>query len=91
MNPTELELLAGAVPKRHYYYTSPLGKRLFELGLGPVALAFLGAAEGMTLQETLRTADALRSQHGERWTSLWLRQRGLERWAAALETLEGGL
>lgn len=91
LNPTELRLLAGAVPKRHYYYTSPLGKRLFELGLGPVALAFLGAAEGMTLQETLRAADSLRSQHGERWTSLWLRQRGLERWAAALETLEGGL
>ncbi|HEY1610571.1 MAG TPA: transporter, partial [Paraburkholderia sp.] len=39
----QIELIAHAVPKRHYYYTSPLGKRLFELGLGPVALSFLGA------------------------------------------------
>jgi hypothetical protein len=44
----------------------------------------------MTLQETLRAADALRSLHGERWTSHWLRQRGLKRWAAALDSAPGG-
>ena len=33
-----------AAPRRDYYYTSPPGCRLFDLGLGPVALAFCAAA-----------------------------------------------
>ena len=40
LNDTEIDLLKSAVKKRHYYYTSVEGRRLFELGLGPVALAF---------------------------------------------------
>jgi hypothetical protein len=51
LNEAELELLAGGRPKRDYYLKSPHGSRAFELGLGPVALAFLAAAEGMTPQD----------------------------------------
>src|SRR5260370_13198867 len=53
LNEAELELLAGGRPKREYYLKSPHGSRLFELGLGPVALAFLAAPEGMTPQATI--------------------------------------
>ena len=35
-------VLKSAVKKRHYYYTSPDGCRLFELALGPLALVFTG-------------------------------------------------
>lgn len=44
LNSRQVSLIAEAVPRQDYYYTSPLGCRLFELGLGPVALAFCAAA-----------------------------------------------
>jgi type IV secretion system protein VirB4 len=69
----QIELVARAVPKRHYYYTSPLGKRLFELGLGPVALSFLGAGS----REELTSARALIARFTETWPAEWLRERGL--------------
>ncbi len=44
LNARQIELIAEAVPKRHDYLQSRRGNRLFELGLGPVALAFCGAS-----------------------------------------------
>ena len=44
LNERQIEIIARAAPKRDYYYQSPKGARLFELGLGPVALAFCSAA-----------------------------------------------
>jgi type IV secretion system protein TrbE len=44
LNATEISTIAGMTPKRQYYYKSPLGSRLFELGLGPIALAYCGAS-----------------------------------------------
>lgn len=40
----QISLIASATPKRDYYYQSRLGCRLFELALGPVALAFTAAS-----------------------------------------------
>jgi type IV secretion system protein VirB4 len=40
----EIAILAKAQKKRDYYYRSVKGRRLFELGLGPAALAFVGAS-----------------------------------------------
>jgi type IV secretion/conjugal transfer VirB4 family ATPase len=45
LNETEIDLIATAQRKRHYYYASPRGRRLFELALGPIALAFCAAAD----------------------------------------------
>jgi len=45
LNETEIDLIATAQRKRHYYYASPKGRRLFELALGPVALAFCTASD----------------------------------------------
>src|SRR3546814_996114 len=39
LNARQVELIAAAQPKRDYYLQSRRGNRLFELGLGPVALA----------------------------------------------------
>ncbi|MBI1684203.1 conjugal transfer protein TrbE [Caulobacter hibisci] len=44
LNDQQVDIIAGAAPKREYYYQSAAGDRLFELGLGPVALAAVGAA-----------------------------------------------
>ncbi|KAH2776863.1 hypothetical protein KXW38_009835, partial [Aspergillus fumigatus] len=39
-----IEILARAIPKRDYYCQSRRGNRLFELGLGEIALAFTAAS-----------------------------------------------
>jgi type IV secretion system protein VirB4 len=44
LNDTQIRLIAEAYGRRHYYLQSRAGNRLFELGLGPVALAFAGAS-----------------------------------------------
>ena len=80
LNDAELELLAAGRPKRDYYLKSPHGSRLFELGLGRVALAFLAAPEGMTPHETMRRADQLRRELGSGWPAAWLEERGLGDW-----------
>jgi len=44
LNERQIELIARATPKRHYYLQSRRGNRLFELNLGPIALAICGAS-----------------------------------------------
>jgi type IV secretion system protein VirB4 len=62
------------VKKRHYYYTSPDGRRLFELALGPLALAFTAVSSREDVARVLKLIDA----HGEDWREAWLRERGLD-------------
>jgi type IV secretion system protein VirB4 len=45
LNDRQIELIAGALPKRDYYLQSRRGNRLFELALGPIGLAFCGASD----------------------------------------------
>ncbi|HXU30930.1 MAG TPA: hypothetical protein VN851_10170, partial [Thermoanaerobaculia bacterium] len=93
LQPGEIEILARARPKRDYYFVSPRGRRLFELGIGPAALAFLGTPEGMSLPETLRAVRTCRERAGELWPAAWLRDRGLPTAAERFErlSLDGGL
>jgi type IV secretion system protein VirB4 len=44
LNDRQIEIIARATPKRDYYCQSRRGNRLFELGLGPIALAFCAAS-----------------------------------------------
>jgi type IV secretion system protein VirB4 len=44
LNARQIEILSTATPKRDYYAQTARGNRLFELGLGPVALALCGAS-----------------------------------------------
>jgi len=44
LNDREIEIIAMATPKRQYYYKSITGSRLFELALGPFALAYCGSS-----------------------------------------------
>ena len=44
LNDRQIEILARATPKRDYYCQSRRGNRMFELGLGEVALAFTAAS-----------------------------------------------
>ena len=79
----QIDIVADATPKRHYYYVSPLGRRLFQFSLGPAALAFIGAGS----KDDVLSARRMIEQHGDRWTVEWLRTRGLPDWAEYLDKL----
>src|SRR3546814_8737035 len=80
LNARQVELIAAAQPKRDYYLQSWRGNRLFELGLGPVALAFCAASQ--TADQAL--IDRVLAEAGsERLAEAWLRARALG-WAADL-------
>ena len=80
LNDRQIEILARATPKRDYYCQSRRGNRLFELGLGPVALAFAAASS----KSDQATITALVAEHGRvGFAAAWLRRRGLP-WAADL-------
>jgi type IV secretion/conjugal transfer VirB4 family ATPase len=74
LNARQIEILATAVPKRQYYYVSEKGRRLYELALGPFALAFVGACD----KESVATIKHLERRFGERWIHEWLASRGLD-------------
>ena len=82
----QLELIATATPKRHYYFSSPQGRRLIELNLGPVALSFVGASG----REDLALARDFARKHGKEWPAEWLRHRGLPDWADYWTSIEEG-
>ncbi len=80
LNARQIQLLAEASPKRDYYCQSRLGARVFELGLGPVALA-LCAASSKADQARI---SAVLARHGpDGFAAAWLAEQGLT-WAADL-------
>ncbi len=80
LNARQIEMVARATPKRDYYVQSRLGNRLFDLGLGPVALAFVAA--GTPRDHT--AIDRVLAEHGPKsFAGAWLAERGLD-WAADL-------
>ena len=80
LNERQIELVARATPKRQYYLQSRRGNRLFELALGPVALAICGSSSAA--DQAL--IDRLLTEHGEgRFAAALLQARGLG-WAAEL-------
>lgn len=80
LNARQIDIVATAQPKRDYYYQSRLGNRLFDLDLGPVALAFAGAGTPADQRDIDRVvADAGMAGFAD----AWLRYRDLG-WAADL-------
>jgi type IV secretion system protein VirB4 len=80
LNDRQIEILARATPKRDYYCQSRRGNRLFELGLGEVALAFT-TASSKTDQAAIAEVMAKHGRAG--FAPAWLRRKGLD-WAAEL-------
>lgn len=80
LNDRQIELLSRATPKRDYYCQSRRGNRMFELGLGEVALAFTAASS-----KTDQTAiEQLLAEHGrDGFLPAWLQHRGVA-WATDL-------
>ena len=85
LNERQIKLIATATPKRDYYLQSRQGNRLFQLGLGPVALAFCGASSPA---DQIMIDRLLDRSSPERFAEAWLRAKGLF-WAADLITSIG--
>jgi type IV secretion system protein VirB4 len=80
LNERQIELISRATPKRHYYLQSARGNRLFELGLGRIALALCGASDPAAQARI----DTILAEHGTSdFAARWLSGAGLE-WAAEL-------
>ncbi|MBU4434182.1 MAG: conjugal transfer protein TrbE [Alphaproteobacteria bacterium] len=78
----QVEILSQAEPKRDYYLQSPAGERLFDLGLGPIALAFCAAG---AKADQADIAAVLQAHGPGGFAAAWLRHRRLP-WAADLLT-----
>jgi type IV secretion system protein VirB4 len=88
LNARQIDLIARARPKHDYYYHSRLGARMFDLALGPVALAFLAASS----RDDHRAMDELLAgPEVPSFAAAWLKHKHLT-WAAdlALSFSNGG-
>jgi type IV secretion system protein TrbE len=73
LNTRQIEILASAIPKQQYYTVSENGRRLYDLALGPVALAFVGSTD----KESIATIKNLTDKYGDKWVSEWLVIKGI--------------
>ncbi|WP_223467573.1 VirB4 family type IV secretion/conjugal transfer ATPase [Massilia soli] len=74
LNKRQIEIVATAIPKKQYYCVSENGRRLYELALGPMALAFAGATDLDSIAEIER----LEAKYGDEWVHEWLSAKGLK-------------
>jgi type IV secretion system protein VirB4 len=72
LNERQIELIADAIPKRDYYLSARDGCRLFELGLGPAALAFVASAR----PEDHQAIDAVLARAPDNFAAAWLDAKG---------------
>jgi len=83
LNERELELLQVSVPKQHYYVVSKLGRRLVDLRLGKVALAWLGVSG----REERQMVQSVIDEYPATWRAEWLRLR-VPTWSDYFRTLD---
>lgn len=81
LNSRQIALIANATPKRDYYLVSRDCCRLFELGLGPATLAFVGASRP---EDHALMDDVIKRAAGASFAPAWLEARGLHGAAEAL-------
>lgn len=74
LNVRQIDILANAVPKRQYYYVSEHGRRLYDLALGPMALAFVAVSD----KESVAAIKGLEAKFGDAWVHEWLASRNLK-------------
>jgi type IV secretion system protein VirB4 len=73
LNNRQIDILAGAIPKRQYYCVSESGRRLYELALGPLALAFAGCTD----KDSIAAIKRLEAKYGGHWVHEWLATKSL--------------
>ena len=82
LNQKQIEIIARATPKQDYYAQTARGNRLFELDLGPLALAICSAS---TLQDHKLMDQLLKDHNSMGFVIAFLRAKGFEAEAAMIE------
>ena len=85
LNKRQIEILAFSIPKKDYYYTSPLGNRVFELSLEPLTLAFCAGVSPE--QRALVKNLSAKNPDSFEFSVEYLRSKGLLAEAAELQSL----
>ncbi|MES1199886.1 MAG: conjugal transfer protein TrbE [Pseudomonadota bacterium] len=85
LNPRQIALIGNATAKRDYYLVSRDGCRLFELGLGPATLAFVGASRP---EDHALIDQVLASAGASNFAAAWLSARGQDDAAAAVRRFQ---
>lgn len=78
LNEREIRLLAEATPKAEYFVVSPSGRRLMNLALSPLELAFVGSSS----RDNIKRINELEKEYADEWFFAWIKERGLESHAA---------
>jgi type IV secretion system protein TrbE len=73
LNSRELDIVQTSIPKQHYYFISPSGRRLVSLGIRNVALSFVG----VNGREDRQLVEDLMETSPASWQSEWLRTRAI--------------
>lgn len=73
LNDRQIQILATAIRQRQYYCVSEAGRRLYELALGPLALAFVGATD----LDSIAAIKNLEARYAEQWVHHWLASKNL--------------
>lgn len=63
----QIEIIAGLVPKRQYYFVQPHGQRVIDLNIGKYALKWLGSGD----TETIMKLKSLIKENPETWRQKW--------------------
>lgn len=85
LNERQLQILSIATPKQQYYYQSRLGNRLFDVELGPIALAFCAASRA---EDRALVKEVLQQYGQKRFLAEYLSRRGLGWVATAINNEE---
>lgn len=74
LNSRQIEIIATAIPKRQYYFMSAQGRRLFELAIGDLTMAFVGAND----KDSIAHIKRLIKEYGEDWPYKWLEHKEVD-------------
>jgi type IV secretion system protein TrbE len=74
LNNQQINIITSAIPKRQYYYVSDNGRRLYELALGPLGLAFCATSD----KESIIEIQKLEKKYGYDWVNHFLKSKQLD-------------
>lgn len=73
LNEKQIQNIAYAIPKQDYYLMNADGRRMFQLGLGKIALAFVGVSG----KDQMLQVRELKVRYGSHWVYHYLQGRGI--------------
>lgn len=73
LNDKQIQNIAYARPKQDYYVMNSEGRRMFQLGLGKIALSFVGVSG----KDQMALVRSLKEKYGTHWVYHYLQERGI--------------